>query len=67
MEKLYLQKNVLISFCTLELTPPILYRPIVFMPVWQQGGGEKEKKTNNMGIYDLDEPKMITSVFHGQL
>lgn len=28
----YLQKTVVISLCTLELTPPILYNPIVFMP-----------------------------------
>lgn len=30
--KLYLQNTVLISFCTLELTPPILYSPIALMP-----------------------------------
>lgn len=32
----YLQKTVVISFCTFELTPPILYSPIVFMPARQR-------------------------------
>lgn len=39
----YLQKTVVISFCTLELTPPILYSPIVFMPARQR----KKRKFRN--------------------
>lgn len=46
----YLQKTVVMSFCTLELTPPILYSPIVFMPAGQWKGKWKWHKEQRPSI-----------------
>lgn len=47
----YLQKTVVISFCTLELTPPILYSPIVFMPARQRKKGNSGIETRNKDFF----------------
>lgn len=62
--KCSLQKTVVISFCTLELTPPIRYSPSVLIPARQSRSSAFKQSRSRSLDFRLKATRRLTSRLH---